>query len=59
MKGKTKFYHVNKSEKEAVFNTIAEEKGMSPFAVEKDWWVSRILETIFQMDVSRHLLFKG
>ena len=59
MKGETKFYYVNKSEKEAVFNTIAEEKGMSPFAIEKDWWVSRILETIFQMEISRHLLFKG
>ena len=41
------FYKVDNSEKEAVFNRIATEKGMTPFAVEKDWWVSRTLEIIF------------
>ena len=32
---------------------------MTSFAVEKDWWVSRILETVFKMDVAQHLVFKG
>jgi hypothetical protein len=32
---------------------------MSAFAVEKDWWVSRTLEIIFQMDIAQHLVFKG
>jgi predicted nucleotidyltransferase component of viral defense system len=32
---------------------------MKPFAVEKDWWVSRILEIIFQMPIAAHLVFKG
>ena len=38
---------------------ISEQTGMSPFAVEKDWWVSRCLEIIFQLDVAKHLVFKG
>ena len=53
------FYTTEKAEKEAVFNAIAAEKGMTPFAVEKDWWVSRTLEIIFQMDIANHLVFKG
>jgi hypothetical protein len=56
---KINFYTVSKIEKEAVFNAIAAEKGMKPFAVEKDWWVSRTLEIIFQMPIAKHLVFKG
>lgn len=53
------FYSVENKEKEAVFNAIASEKGMTPFAVEKDWWVSRTLEIIFSMGIAEHLVFKG
>jgi hypothetical protein len=56
---KIDFYTIDKAEKEAIFNAIATEKGMTPFAVEKDWWVSRTLEIIFQMDIAKHLVFKG
>jgi predicted nucleotidyltransferase component of viral defense system len=56
---KIDFYNIIQSEKTAIFNAIAAEKGMTPFAVEKDWWVSRTLEIIFQMDIAQHLVFKG
>ncbi len=56
---KIDFYSIEKNEKEAIFQAIAAERGMTSFAVEKDWWVSRILETVFQMNVAQHLLFKG
>ena len=56
---KIDFYKIEKAEKEAIFNAIATEKGMTPFAVEKDWWVSRSLEVIFQMPIAEHLVFKG
>ncbi|HZH88212.1 MAG TPA: nucleotidyl transferase AbiEii/AbiGii toxin family protein [Chitinophagaceae bacterium] len=54
-----KFYNIGNQEKEAIFNAIATEKGMTPFAVEKDWWVSRTLDIIFKMDIAQHLVFKG
>jgi hypothetical protein len=57
--GKIDFYTIDKEEKVAIFNAIATEKGMTPFAVEKDWWVSWTLEIIFRMDISKHLVFKG
>ena len=56
---KIDFYTIDKAEKEAIFQAIATEKGMTPFAVEKDWWVSWTLEIIFQMEISKHLVFKG
>lgn len=56
---KIDFKTIEKHEKEAIFNAIATEKGMNPFAVEKDWWVCRTLEIIFQMPIAKHLVFKG
>lgn len=53
------FYHIDPAEKVAIFTEIATQKGMKPFAVEKDWWVSRTLEIIFQMPIAAHLVFKG
>lgn len=44
---KIDFYKIKSTEKAAIFTEIATQKGMKPFAVEKDWWVSRTLEIIF------------
>ncbi len=56
---KIDFYSIEAAEKAAIFTEIATQKGMKPFAVEKDWWVSRSLEIIFQMPIAEHLVFKG
>jgi predicted nucleotidyltransferase component of viral defense system len=56
---KIDFYTIDKDEKIAIFTEIASQLGMKPFAVEKDWWVSRTLEIIFQMQVANYLVFKG
>lgn len=56
---KINFYTTDNVEKAAIFTEIANQKGMKPFAVEKDWWVSRTLEIIFQMPIAEHLVFKG
>lgn len=59
MMAKIDFYKIDKEDKETIFNAIATEKGMKPFAVEKDWWVSRTLEIIFNMEIAKQLVFKG
>jgi hypothetical protein len=56
---KIDFYQIDPAEKSAIFTAIATQKGMKPFAVEKDWWVSRTLEIIFKMPIAAHLVFKG
>jgi predicted nucleotidyltransferase component of viral defense system len=45
--------------KRKAYVQIAEKIGMSPFAVEKDWWVTRTLSIIFDMEIGKHLIFKG
>lgn len=50
---------VPENTKKNAYEQIAEEKGMSAFAVEKDWWVSRTLEILFSMEIGQHLVFKG
>ena len=54
-----KWLNIPDNTKRNAYIQIAEQTGMSAFAVEKDWWVSRTLEIIFRMDIARHLVFKG
>lgn len=54
-----KWLNVPDSTKRNAYIQIAEQMGMSAFAVEKDWWVSRTLDKIFQMPIAAHLVFKG
>ncbi len=56
---KIDFYTIKPAEKLDIFTEVAVQMGMKPFAVEKDWWVSRTLEIIFQMPIAKHLVFKG
>lgn len=56
---KIDFYKIKNTDRAEIFTEIATQKGMKPFAVEKDWWVSRTLEIIFQMSIAKHLVFKG
>ncbi len=53
------FYMLTSEEKLEIFQQIGNEKGIPAAAVEKDWWVVQALALIMQMDVSKHLVFKG
>jgi len=50
-----KWLTIPESTKRNAYNQIAEKRGMSPFAVEKDWWVMQTLTAIFEMEIGRHL----
>jgi hypothetical protein len=54
-----KWLNISDSTKQNAYIQIAEQTGMSAYAVEKDWWVSRTLQIIFQMPIAEHLVFKG
>jgi len=45
--------------KARAYNQIAEDVGMPDYAVEKDWWVVQTLSIIFDMEIGKHLVFKG
>jgi predicted nucleotidyltransferase component of viral defense system len=46
-------------ERRQVINTISFQNGLSPNAIEKDWWVTMALKAIFQTSCSEYLVFKG
>lgn len=46
-------------EKRKIFKEIAIEFGIPDAAIEKDWWVVRTLELVFQTEIAQHTVFKG
>ena len=59
MMSNIQFLALNTSDKKDIFMAVSEQSGITAFAVEKDWWVSRCLEIIFKLDVAKHMVFKG
>lgn len=57
--GSLSFYNAEKEEKLLVFQEVAKEKNIPAFAVEKDWWVTQTLATIFELEIATYILFKG
>lgn len=45
--------------KKNIFGEISAKTGLPPAVVEKDWWVVRTLDIIFQMEIGEHTVFKG
>ena len=40
-------------------NHVSEEKNIAPESVEKDWWVTMVLKTLFSLSVGKYAYFKG
>jgi len=40
-------------------NAVSSEKNIHPESVEKDWWVTEVLKSLFKMSCADYLLFKG
>jgi hypothetical protein len=47
------------SDKQDVFNEVAAEKNLPAAAIEKDWWVVRTLQLVFETSIAAHTVFKG
>ena len=56
---KIDFYKLSEEDKIAFYKNVGNQTGIPDFAVEKDWWVVQTLNIIFEMEVSKHLVFKG
>lgn len=53
------WYDIPGETKIRAYTQVAEDTGIAPYAVEKDWWVVQILSAIFEMEVGKYLIFKG
>ena len=56
---KINFYKLPNDEKKVIYQQVSQQTRLPAFAVEKDWWVVKTLEIIYQMEISAHLVFKG
>ena len=53
------WYNIPKQTKINAYTQVSEDTGMTPYTVEKDWWVVQILSAIFEMGVGKSMVFKG
>jgi predicted nucleotidyltransferase component of viral defense system len=53
------WYDIPKQTKINAYTQVAEDAGIPPYAVEKDWWVVQILAAIYEMEAGKYLIFKG
>ncbi len=42
-----------------IFSEVSKKMNLPPAAIEKDWWVVRSLDLVFQTDIAKHTVFKG
>lgn len=54
-----KFLTLTKEQRAAVFERVGASVGLPIQAVEKDFWVTVILQAVFSLPVAQHLIFKG
>ena len=54
-----KFLILTAEQRRAVFERVGVNVGLPMQAVEKDFWVTLVLQTIFSLPVAEHLIFKG
>jgi len=47
------------STKRNIFLEVSKKIGLPEAAIEKDWWVVRTLELVFQTEIAQHTVFKG
>ena len=55
----TPWTKLSKEERLTILTNIAEEKGIVENAIEKDFWVSMVLRSIFSLPYADALVFKG
>jgi len=54
-----KFLQLDENRRKAILNQVSNLTGLTPAAIEKDWWVTLALKAIFTLTFSHHIIFKG
>ncbi|HLG34381.1 MAG TPA: nucleotidyl transferase AbiEii/AbiGii toxin family protein [Bacteroidia bacterium] len=53
------WFKLTEQNKQNIFLEISRKMKLPPAAIEKDWWVTRTLELVFQTVIAPHTVFKG
>jgi predicted nucleotidyltransferase component of viral defense system len=55
----SKWFNVPDQDKRIAYKQVGLKRNLPDFAVEKDWWVVQTLSILFDMEVGKHMVFKG
>lgn len=50
---------VEDDRKKLAYEQVAANEGLPPIAVEKDFWVTQVLESVFELKQAENMVFKG
>lgn len=53
------WFSLSEERRKEIFNQTSQRAGLPASSIEKDWWVTMVLKTVFELDFSEHLVFKG
>jgi hypothetical protein len=54
-----RFYTIPNDAKKSIYSDVGERMNLPAYAVEKDWWVVQTLTILFELEIGKHLVFKG
>lgn len=54
-----KFYNIPDDVKAEILRNTGEKTNLPAYAIEKDWWVVQTLAILFEMEIGKHMVFKG
>lgn len=50
---------VEDNRKKLVYEQVAANEGLPSIAIEKDFWVTLVLESVFELEQAENMVFKG
>lgn len=57
--GYLEFYQLPSKDKKEILASVEYSTFLPSYAIEKDWWVVRTMDLLFQTEIKDHLVFKG
>lgn len=53
------WFSLSEDERKVIITQTSADIGLPPAAIEKDFWVAMVLQSIFKLEYSKHFVFKG
>jgi hypothetical protein len=54
-----RFFNIPDNAKAEILRNTGEKTNLPAYAIEKDWWVVQTLAILFEMEIGKHMVFKG
>lgn len=55
----SRWYNTDNRDKITAYEQIGQKVNLPAYAIEKDWWAVQTLAILFEMEIGKHMVFKG